>query len=199
MPTKLLERMLDEAEFLSPHGVRALSRTYLEHPYDFEYAGRHYGVTYLPGESDSGLFGGNSNWRGPIWFPVNYLLIESLQKFHHYYGEEFQIECPVGSGRLVTLERAAEELSRRLTRLFLRDGAGRRPALGGNERLQTDPNFRDYVLFYEYFHGDTGRGVGAAHQTGWTGLVAKLLMPRQRDSLDHDSPGATAGARHPAL
>jgi hypothetical protein len=199
---RLLRRMLDETEFLSDYGVRALSRVHAEHPYVFRGDDLELSVRYQPAESDSGLFGGNSNWRGPIWFPVNYLLIESLQKFHHYYGEEFRIECPHGSGRLLTLEGVAEELSRRLARLFLRDGEGRRPVFGASERLQSDPNFRDYLLFYEYFHGDTGRGVGAAHQTGWTGLVAKLLMPRQPDTCDHDlhtaMTCATAGMKQPS-
>ena len=196
----LLTRMLDETEFLSDYGVRALSRVHAQHPYVFHVNGTDMTVSYQPGESDSRLFGGNSNWRGPVWFPVNFLLIESLQKFHHYYGEDFQIECPVGSGKFVTLEQAAEELSSRLTRLFLRDASGRRPVFGTNERLQNDPHFRDHVLFYEYFHGDNGRGVGAAHQTGWTGLVAKLLMPRERDARDHDLTAAAtaAGPKTPA-
>jgi hypothetical protein len=192
---RLLRRMLDETEFLSEYGVRALSRVHADHPYVFRVNGMDLSVRYQPAESDSGLFGGNSNWRGPIWFPVNYLLIESLQKFHHYYGDEFKVECPVGSGRFLTLEAVAEELSRRLARLFLRDGSGRRPVFGADERLQSDPHFRDYVLFHEYFHGDTGRGVGASHQTGWTGLVAKLLMPRRRDivaAIDADAAARTA-------
>ena len=133
----------------------------------------------MPGDSETGLFGGNSNWRGPIWMPVNFLLIESLQRFHHYYGNDFKVECPTGSGRFLTLLEVADELSRRLTRLFLRDESGRRPALGENSRVQHDPHFRDLVLFYEYFHGDSGRGIGASHQTGWTGLIAKLLQPRK--------------------
>ena len=197
---RLLSRMLDETEFLSDFGVRALSRVHAEHPYVFRVNGAELTVRYQPGESDSGLFGGNSNWRGPVWFPVNFLLIESLQKFHHYYGDDFRVECPVGSGRLVTLAEAAEELSRRLTRLFLRDDSGRRPVFGANERLQRDPHFRDHVLFYEYFHGDNGRGVGASHQTGWTGLVAKLLMPRRLDTRDDDLPApatATAAPKAP--
>jgi hypothetical protein len=185
---RLLRRMLDESEFLSEFGVRALSRTHADQPYVLNVGGSDMSVRYQPAESDSGLFGGNSNWRGPIWFPVNYLLIESLQKFHHYYGEDFRVECPTGSGNFMTIEDVATELSRRLTRLFLRDGQGRRPVFGGNEKLQQDPNFYDYVLFYEYFHGDSGRGVGASHQTGWTGLVAKLLMPRRRDVDALDVP-----------
>lgn len=185
---RLLRRMLDESEFLSDYGVRALSRVHADQPYVLRIDGAEFAVGYRPAESDSGLFGGNSNWRGPIWFPVNFLLIESLQKFHHYYGQDFRIECPTGSGQFITLEAAAEELSRRLARLFLRNGNGHRPVLGSDPRLQADPHFRDYVPFHEYFHGDTGRGVGASHQTGWTGLVAKLLMPRRRetDSDEHD-------------
>jgi hypothetical protein len=173
--------MLDETEFLSDYGVRALSRHHLHEPYVFTAGGRMQAVWYLPGESDSGLFGGNSNWRGPIWLPMNYLVIESLQKFHHYYGDDFKVECPAGSGRMVTIEEVAEELTRRLTRLFLRDERGRRPIFGDSAKLQSDPHFRDCLTFPEYFHGDTGRGCGAMHQTGWTGLVAKLLRPRRRE------------------
>ncbi|MEX1993433.1 MAG: hypothetical protein WD929_02130, partial [Steroidobacteraceae bacterium] len=175
----LLRRMLDEQEFLSQHGVRALSRVHLDHPLHLEQGGQRFTVRYAPGESDTGLFGGNSNWRGPIWMPVNYLLIESLQKFHHYYGPEFTVECPVGSGRKATLLEASEEVSRRILRLFTRDENGRRPLFGEVEKFQTDPHFRDYLIFPEYFHGDTGRGIGATHQTGWTGLVAKLIQPRR--------------------
>ncbi|MBK8004948.1 MAG: glucosidase [Gemmatimonadetes bacterium] len=175
---KLLQRMLDETEFLSPYGIRALSKHHEATPYVFDVMGMPLTVRYQPGESDSGLFGGNSNWRGPIWFPVNYLLIESLQKFHHYYSDDFRVECPTGSGRHLTLAEVADELSRRLAGIFLRDGEGRRAVFGANEKLQRDPHFRDLVLFHEYFHGDSGRGVGASHQTGWTGLIAKLLMPR---------------------
>jgi len=178
---RLLKRMLDETEFLSDYGVRALSRRYKDNPYIFHANGNAFTVTYQPGESDSGMFGGNSNWRGPIWFPVNFLIIESLQKFHHYYGDDFKIECPTGSGNFVTINDVADELSRRLTRIFLRDENGRRPVFGNNDKFQTDPHFRDYILFYEYFHGDNGRGVGASHQTGWTGLVAKLIQPRRKE------------------
>jgi len=174
----LLRRMLDETEFLSDYGVRALSRQHGDTPYRFDLMGTALTVQYQPGESDSGVFGGNSNWRGPIWFPVNYLLIESLQKFHHYYSDDFKVECPTGSGRFLTLAEVAAELSRRLTKIFLRCADGRRPVLGDQPKLQSDPHFRDLVLFHEYFHGDSGRGVGASHQTGWTGLIAKLLMPR---------------------
>jgi len=175
---RLLARMLDETEFLSDYGVRAVSRYHLEHPYIFDCRGQRMVVDYEPGESTSGIFGGNSNWRGPVWFPINYLLIESLQKFHHYYGDEFKIECPTGSGQMITVLEVAEELTRRLARIFLRDDDGRRAVFGSYDKLQNDPHFRDYVPFYEYFHGDTGRGVGASHQTGWTGLIAKLLQPR---------------------
>ena len=174
----LLRRMLDESEFLSDYGVRALSRHHADNPYQFTVDGKVYEVRYQPAESDSGLFGGNSNWRGPIWFPVNYLIVESLQKFHHYYGDDFKIECPVGSGKMITIDEAANELTRRLSRLFLRNEQGERPVFGKQNKLQTDPHFKDYLLFYEYFHGDNGRGAGASHQTGWTGLIAKLLMPR---------------------
>ncbi len=174
----ILERLLDETEFLSDHGIRALSQFHRDHPYAIEVGGQTLSVGYQPGESDSGLFGGNSNWRGPIWMPVNYLLIESLQRFHYYYHDQLMVECPKGSGHQVTIDQAAAEISRRLTRLFLKDSAGRRPVLGSHPKLQGDPHFRDHVLFHEYFHGETGRGVGASHQTGWTGLVAKLLMPR---------------------
>ena len=175
---KLLRRMLDESEFLSDYGVRALSRYHREQPYTFRWDGQETAVEYQPAESTAVHFGGNSNWRGPIWFPVNFLIVESLQKFHHYYGDEFKIECPTGSGCYMTINDVAVELKRRLTRLFLKDLDGRRAACGHDQRLQHDPQFRDYILFHEYFHGDTGRGLGASHQTGWTGLVAKLLQPR---------------------
>jgi hypothetical protein len=168
--------LLDEAEFLSPHGIRALSRFHREHPYVLDVMGMEHRVDYEPAESSTGLFGGNSNWRGPVWFPVNYLIIESLQKFHFYLGDGYRVECPSGSGNMRTLWDVAGDISRRLNRIFLRDGDGRRPVFGGNERLQADPHFRDHVLFYEYFHGDNGAGIGASHQTGWTGLVAKLIQ-----------------------
>ncbi len=175
---KLLRRMLDETEFLSEYGVRALSKHHADHPYVLEWGGERFAVEYQPGESTSGLFGGNSNWRGPIWMPVNFLLVESLQRFHHYYGDDFTVECPTGSGRYLTIGEVADELSRRLSGIFLRNSDGERPVFGADRRLQDDPQFRDYVLFHEYFHGDSGRGVGASHQTGWTGLVAKLLQPK---------------------
>jgi hypothetical protein len=172
---RVLSRMLDESEFLSPHGIRALSRYHLDHPYEFRMDGFMSRVAYEPAESSTGVFGGNSNWRGPIWFPVNYLLIESLQKFHYYYGEDFKVEFPTNSKKDADLWQIAAELSRRLTRIFLRDKDGRRPFAGGEDIFNKDPNWRDLILFYEYFHGDNGAGLGASHQTGWTGLVAKLL------------------------
>jgi hypothetical protein len=175
----LLRRMLDETEFLSDYGVRALSKVHEREPYRLDVNGVSHEVRYWPAESMSGLFGGNSNWRGPIWMPVNYLIIESLQKFHHYYGDDFTIECPTGSGTFITINEVAGELSRRLSRLFLKGEDGQRPVLKYHPKLASDPHFKDYLLFHEYFHGDTGRGVGASHQTGWTGLVAKLLQPRK--------------------
>ncbi|MCY2968811.1 MAG: glucosidase [Planctomycetota bacterium] len=193
---KLLKRMLDETEFLSEYGVRALSKHHADNPYTFDCDGTRLTVSYIPGESESGLFGGNSNWRGPNWMPVNYLIIESLQKFHHYYGDDFQVECPTGSGRYLTLNGVADELSRRLTRLFLRDSSGRRSAFGDHHKQQFDPHFRDNLLFHEYFHGDTGRGLGACHQTGWTGLVAKLLMPRKGDAGGRHGDDGPASHHH---
>jgi hypothetical protein len=174
----LLRRLLDESEFLSDFGVRALSKVHEREPYRFRCDNQVMEVAYCPGESKSELFGGNSNWRGPIWMPVNFLLIESLQKFHHYYGDDFKLECPARSGKFLTILEVAEELSRRLQRIFLRDENGRRAVFGRNEKFQNDPHFRDYIFFHEYFHGDNGRGVGASHQTGWTGLIAKLIQPR---------------------
>jgi hypothetical protein len=172
---RILSRMLDEEEFFSPYGIRALSRYHAEHPYVFNVNGQEYRVNYLPAESDTGMFGGNSNWRGPIWMPVNALLIRALLSFYGYYGNDFKIECPTGSGKLMNLFEVAREISSRLTRIFLRDKSGRRPVYGGTEKFQTDPHWKDYILFYEYFHGDNGAGLGASHQTGWTGLVAKLI------------------------
>jgi len=161
--------------------VRALSRYHLDVPYAFEAMGETFTVKYQPAESDSGLFGGNSNWRGPVWMPMNYLLIESLRQFHRYYGDDFGVECPTGSGTFLTIAQVADELSRRLTRLFLIDkDTGRRPVLGYHPKLQGDPHFRDHVLFHEYFDGDNGRGVGASHQTGWTGLVTLLIAGDER-------------------
>jgi hypothetical protein len=172
----VLKYLLDEKEFLSPYGIRALSRVHAHKPYTLEVDGVDHRVDYEPAESSTGLFGGNSNWRGPVWMPVNYLIIESLQKFHYYLGDEFKVECPTGSGRLLNLWQVAAELSRRLTHIFLKDADGRRPVYGGIDKFQTDPHWRDLILFYEYFHGDNGAGLGASHQTGWTGLVAKLIQ-----------------------
>ena len=173
---RVLRLMLDEGEFLSPYGVRSVSQVHREHPYRVTCNGMEYQVRYEPAESSTSLFGGNSNWRGPVWFPVNYLIIESLQKFHHYFGDDLKVECPTGSGQVMSLWDVAADLSRRLTRLFLRDADERRPVYGGSDKFQHDPHWRDFVLFYEYFHGDNGAGIGASHQTGWTGLVAKLLQ-----------------------
>jgi hypothetical protein len=175
---RILRVMLDEAEFLSPYGLRALSRYHLGHPYALEVGGSINRVAYEPAESSSGLFGGNSNWRGPIWFPVNYLIIESLRTFDHFYGDTLAVEFPTDSGVMLTLGQVADELSNRLKRIFLRDEQGRRPVHGGIEKFQRDPHWRDLLLFYEYFHGDNGAGIGASHQTGWTGLIANLFRPR---------------------
>jgi hypothetical protein len=175
---RVLARMLDPEEFLSPYGLRSLSRHHAEAPYVFEADGQRHTVRYEPAESATDLFGGNSNWRGPVWFPVNYLMIEALRKFDRYYGESLKVECPTGSGRWATLNEVSVQLSQRLERIFLRDEAngGRRPVFGGRALVQGDPLWRDHVLFYEYFHGDNGAGVGASHQTGWTALVANLIQ-----------------------
>ena len=173
---RILAKMLDESEFLSPYGIRSLSKFHEQHPYSFYVNGQEYKVSYLPAESDSGMFGGNSNWRGPIWMPMNALIIRSLMNYYLYYGNDFTIECPTGSGKMMNLFEVASEISNRLTRIFLRDGQGRRPVYGGTTKFQTDPHWRDHVLFHEYFHGDNGAGLGASHQTGWTGLVAKLIQ-----------------------
>jgi hypothetical protein len=174
----LLRRMLDETEFLGEYGIRALSKVHEQQPYRLECDGTQHEVCYWPAESHTRLFGGNSNWRGPIWLPVNFLIIESLQKFHHYYGDDFKVECPTGSGKFMTINEVADELSHRLAKLFLKGRDGQRPVLKYHPKLAADPHFKDYVLFHEYFHGDTGRGGGASHQTGWTGLIAKLLQKR---------------------
>jgi hypothetical protein len=173
--TRVLRYVLDESEFLAPYGVRALSRYHADHPYQLHAGGVEHRVDYVPGESNTGLFGGNSNWRGPIWFPVNFLLIEALERYHHFYGDSLQVECPTGSGQMMNLKQVASELASRLTQLFLPDETGRRPCHGDNIQYAADPHWRDLALFHEYFHGDTGRGVGASHQTGWTALVANLL------------------------
>jgi hypothetical protein len=172
---RVLRRMLDENEFLSPHGLRSLSRSYLEHPYVFPCDGAEQRVAYVPGESDSAIFGGNSNWRGPVWLPVNYLIVEALERYHHFYGDTLQVEYPTGSGRRLHLGAIARELAARLVRLFLPDGSGRRLSQGPPAGLEDDPHWRDLVVFHEYFDGDTGRGLGASHQTGWTALVARLV------------------------
>jgi hypothetical protein len=187
---RVLRYMLDEDEFLSPYGIRSLSKVHRDHPYDVSFGGAKFCIDYQPAESRTGLFGGNSNWRGPIWFPINYLIIESLQKFHHYYGDEFKVECPTGSGTWRTLDQVARELSRRLIRLFTRDGGGRRPVYGGTTTFQRDPHWRDMVLFYEYFDGDNGAGLGASHQTGWTGLVAKLIQQSGGDGAADGDGGS---------
>jgi hypothetical protein len=173
---RILTKMLDENEFLSPYGIRALSRYHKQHPYVFNVGGQEYRVDYLPAESNTGMFGGNSNWRGPVWMPVNVILIRGLLNFYAYYGDNFKIECPTGSGKLMNLFEVAKEISDRLTRIFLRDSSGRRPVYGGTQTFQEDVHWRDYILFYEYFHGDNGAGLGASHQTGWTGVVAKLIQ-----------------------
>ena len=188
---RLLKRMLDESEFLAQYGVRALSRYHKEHPYVFESMGQTFSVNYQPAESDTGLFGGNSNWRGPIWMPVNYLIVESLRRFYDYYGDDFSVECPTGSGQFLNLHQVADELARRLTNIFLKDKAGRRPVFSQYKTIQDDPHFRDHVLFYEYFHGDTGRGVGASHQTGWTGLIAALIAPHAHPTAEVVRPLTT--------
>ncbi len=177
----LLRRMLDETEFLSDYGVRALSKVYEANPYRLDFGGTVHEVNYWPAESRGEIFGGNSNWRGPVWMPVNFLVIESLEKFHHYYGDDFKIECPTGSGQFITILEVADELARRLTRLFLKNADGERPVLKYHPKLAGDPHFRDCVLFHEYFHGDDGRGIGASHQTGWSGLIAILLQHRKRE------------------
>ena len=172
---RVLARMLDPAEFLSDYGIRALSRHHLDHPYVFRLGGQEYRVAYLPAESDSGMFGGNSNWRGPIWMPVNVLLIRALLQLYSFYGDDFTVECPTGSGRQMTLFEVARDITERLERIFLRDENGRRPVYGATRKFQEDPHWRDLILFYEYFHGDNGAGIGASHQTGWTGLVSALI------------------------
>ncbi len=172
---RVLRRLFDPEEFLSDYGIRSLSRYHARHPYVFRHRGQEFRVSYLPAESDTGMFGGNSNWRGPIWMPVNALIVRALIQYYSYYGESFKVEFPTGSGRQVTLYEAAREIASRLGRIFLKDKSGRRPVFGGTEKFQKDPHWRDHILFYEYFHGDNGAGLGASHQTGWTGLIAVLL------------------------
>jgi hypothetical protein len=167
--------MLDENEFLSPFGIRSLSKYHLEHPFVFQIGGQEYKVQYLPAESNTGMFGGNSNWRGPIWMPVNGLIIRGLLQMYPFYGDDFKVECPTGSGNYMTLFEVAKEIAARLSKIFLRDENGRRPVYGGTNKFQEDPHWRDYILFHEYFHGENGAGLGASHQTGWTGIVARLM------------------------
>jgi len=193
---RILRVMLDEREFLSPYGIRSISQIHRDRPYVLGVDGHDYRVDYEPAESTTGLFGGNSNWRGPIWFPIKFLLVEALQKFHHYFGDEYRVECPTGSGRMMTLAEVATELSRRLTRIFLDDAQGRRPVLGTSELFQHDPGWHDLIPFHEYFNGDSGAGVGASHQTGWTALVAKLLQ--QSGETDESDRSRTRAAQQRA-
>jgi hypothetical protein len=172
---RVLARMLDENEFLSRYGIRSLSRYHADHPYVMQAGGKEYRVSYLPAESDTGMFGGNSNWRGPIWLPVNGLIVRALLQYYLYYGNDFTVECPTGSGRPMNMYQVAEEITRRATNIFLRDAEGRRAVYGGTRKFQEDPHWRDLVLFYEYFHGDNGAGLGASHQTGWTGIIARAM------------------------
>ena len=172
---RILKYMLDENEFFGPYGIRSLSRYHLEHPYILHINGLQYGVHYLPAESNTGMFGGNSNWRGPVWMPVNLLLVRSLLHLYQFYGKAFTVECPTGSGKQMTLYEVAMELGRRLERIFLRDDKGHRPVFGGAKKFHDDPHWRDYILFYEYFHGENGAGLGASHQTGWTGVIARII------------------------
>jgi hypothetical protein len=185
-----LKPLFDEREFLSPYGIRSMSAIHREQPFTFGTNGDTQTVRYTPGESDSGLFGGNSNWRGPVWFPVNYLLIESLERYHHFYGDSLKVECPAGSGNWITLHEASRELSRRLGSIFLPDASGRRPCHGHAERHLNDPHWKDLVLFHEYFQRDNGRGLGASHQTGWTALAIRCL---QKHALERavTKPAAT--------
>jgi hypothetical protein len=176
--SQVLGRMVDQAEFLSDYGIRALSKTYENSPYEFSIGGHNYEVKYLPAESDSRMFGGNSNWRGPIWFPINFLIVESLQRFHFFYGDSLKIEYPKGSGTEKNLDEISRDLSHRLCSIFLKDNNGNRAVNGGNDKFNQDPNFKDYIMFSEYFNGDTGKGLGASHQCGWTATVAKLLKPK---------------------
>ncbi len=172
---RILYRMLDENEFLSDHGLRSLSRYHLDHPYILEIDENWFSIHYTPGESDTTLFGGNSNWRGPVWMPVNYLLVEALRRFHDYYGDDFRIEFPTGSGYLFTLKEISDKIAQRVISLFTRNESGIRPVFGDQPLFQNDPHFRDHIQFFEYFHGDNGKGLGASHQTGWTGIIARML------------------------
>jgi hypothetical protein len=173
---RILTKMLDENEFLSPYGIRSIYKFHEQHPYLFHVNGQEYRVDYLPAESNTGMFGGNSNWRGPIWMPVNAVIIRALLQYYLYYGDNFKIECPTGSGKLMNLFEVSKEIADRLSRIFLRNEQGKRPVYGGTDKFQSDPHWRDHILFYEYFHGDNGAGLGASHQTGWTGLVARTIQ-----------------------
>jgi hypothetical protein len=172
---RILRYLLDEAEFFGPYGIRSLSHYHLEHPFVFNLSGQEFKVQYLPAESNTGMFGGNSNWRGPVWMPVNALLLRALLNLYQFYGDDFKVECPTGSGKYMTLYEVSEELARRLSSIFLRDASGKRPVYGGTKKFQDDPHWKDYILFYEFFHGDNGAGLGASHQTGWTGIIARTL------------------------
>lgn len=192
---KILQRMLDESEFFSDYGIRSLSKYHRDHPYEFWLDGNRLNVSYTPAESTTGMFGGNSNWRGPVWAPINFLFIESLQRFHYYYGDDFKVECPTGSGIFLTLQQVSEEISKRISRIFLRDENGNRAHLGNNNKLQTDPNFKDYVQFFEYYHGDNGSGLGASHQTGWTGLITKIIQPKKiKEEISNELKSAESRA-----
>src|SRR5207247_8879722 len=189
---RVLRYMLDENEFLSPYGLRSVSRVHRDKPYVFSVGNEEYRVDYVPGEGTSYLFGGNSNWRGPIWFPINFLIVEALERYHLFYGQSFKVECPTGSGNMATLKEVADELSRRLSSIFLPDENGMRPCHGEIAKYAPDPHWRGLVLFHDYFHGETGRGCGASHQTGWTALAVKLLEntiehPDRRENIDRDS------------
>jgi hypothetical protein len=193
---RILSRVLDENEFLSPYGIRALSRYHAGHPYVVRVHGEEFRVDYLPAESNTGMSGGNSNWRGPVWMPVNVMLIRALMQFYLYYGDNFLVECPTGSGNLMNLFEVSREISTRLQRIFLRDERGRRPVYGDIEKFQTDPRWRDHLLFHEYFNGESGAGLGASHQTGWTGLVAKLIQLRYLDPKKALELGRVAAFMH---
>ncbi|MCA9049078.1 MAG: glucosidase, partial [Planctomycetaceae bacterium] len=186
---RILAYLLDENEFLSPYGIRSLSKAHEKHPYVFHVGGHEHRVSYLPGESDSWMFGGNSNWRGPVWFPVNYLLIEALERYHRFYGDSLKVECPTGSGNLMTLGQVARELMSRQIKIFLRDKTGRRACHGDDVRFRDDPHWKDLILFYEYFHGESGKGLGASHQTGWTALAAQLLEKLHSPATAKDKTG----------
>jgi hypothetical protein len=194
---RMLRYVLDETEFLAPNGLRSVSRAHKEHPYQFDVMGIPYRVDYVRAEGNTGLFGGNSNWRGPIWFPVNFLVLEALERYHHFYGDEFKVECPVGSGTMLTLQEVALELERRLGQLFVAGADGHRPCHGGDARYASDPHWKDLVLFHEYFDGDDGRGVGASHQTGWTALAVRCLedITRRREQ----APAPAAPKKSPRL